>query len=206
MELQRQRHLLNDLQQAFNVESKITSAFIVERLFNMERSLRRLEENLLPESPKPQAPPPKSVLMFSVSSRCLSTSAPLSEVVTAFFVDDYPAGYLLETQSPSWDELDSQGKKKLRNKFSLIKRVVRLVLMHADSFPVNTGNRVQYKKDIFAIARAAEVQIRAALGFDAKTTITRHKLEKQPGLKELEKALKLPDNTPEDMRKFFNTN
>jgi hypothetical protein len=42
MELQRQRHILNDLQQAFNVESKITSAFIVERLFNMERSLRRL--------------------------------------------------------------------------------------------------------------------------------------------------------------------
>jgi hypothetical protein len=94
----------------------------------MERSIRRLEENLLPEGPKPQAPSPKSVLMFSVSSKCLSTSASLSEVTTAFFVDDYPAGYVLETQSPSWGELDSQGKKKLRNKFSLIKRAVRLVL------------------------------------------------------------------------------
>ena len=145
--------------------------------------------------------------MFSVSSRCLSASASLSEVATAFFVDDYPVGYILETQSPSWDELDSQGKKKLHNKFSLIKRAVRLVLMHADSFPVDTGNRSQYKKDyVSAIARAAEEQIRAALGFNAtKSTITRHKLEKQPGLKELEQTLKLPDsNTPEDMRKFFN--
>jgi hypothetical protein len=77
------------------------------------------------------------------------------------------------------------------------------VLMHADSFPVNTGNRLQYKKDVFAIARTAEEQIRAALGFDAKTTITRHKLAKQPGLTELEKTLKLPDNIPKDVCKFF---
>jgi hypothetical protein len=70
MEQQRQRHILSDLQHAFTVESRITSSFIVERLFNMERSLRRIEENLLPEAPKPQAPSSlKSVLMFSVSSK-----------------------------------------------------------------------------------------------------------------------------------------
>jgi hypothetical protein len=75
--------------------------------------------------------------------------------------------------------------------------------MHADSFPVNNGNRSQYKKDVFTIAsRAAEEQIRTALGFD-KSTITCHKLEKQPGLKELEKTLKLPDNMPEEVCKFF---
>lgn len=204
MELQRQRHILNDLQQAFNVESKITSCFIVERLFNMERSLKRLEENLLPEAPKPKSPL-KRALMFSVSSKCLSTSASLAEVTTAFFVDDYRTGYDLESKSPAWNELDPPARKKLRNKYSLIKRAVRLVLMHADSFPLVSNNRAQHKKDVSAMTRAAEERIRIVLRFDPKSTITRSKLEKQPGLKELEGSLKLPDNTPGDWHKFFKT-
>jgi hypothetical protein len=72
MELQHQRHVLNDIQNAFNVESKITSSsFIVERLFNMEKSLRRLEENLIPQVTTPVTPPPTSrgVIRFSVSSK-----------------------------------------------------------------------------------------------------------------------------------------
>jgi hypothetical protein len=107
MELQRLKYSMNDLRQAFSVESKITSTHVVERLFNMERSLRRLEENLLPEAPKPETSPSKGVLFFSVSSKCLSTSASLSEVTTAFFVDDYRTGYTLETKSPAWNERDS---------------------------------------------------------------------------------------------------
>jgi len=155
MELQRQKHILNDLQQAFTVESKITSAFIVERLFKMETSLKRLEENLLPEAPKPEHPL-KRTLMFSVSSKCLSTSASLAEVTTAFFVDDYRTGYDLESRSPSWNKLDPQARKKLRNKHSLTKRAVRLVLMHVDSFPLDFNNSAQHKKDVFSTARSAE--------------------------------------------------
>jgi hypothetical protein len=56
MELQHHRHLLNDIRSAINVESKITSSFIVERMFNIEKSLRRLEENLIGEAPKPPTP------------------------------------------------------------------------------------------------------------------------------------------------------
>jgi hypothetical protein len=202
MEQQRQRHILNDLQQAFNVESRITSSFIVERLFNMEKSLRRLEENLLPEA-QPQAPPSsQNVLMFSVSSKSLSTGASLSEVTAAFFADDYPTGWSLQLKSPSYNELDGPGKKKMKNRFSLIKRAVRLVLGHADSFPVNRGNRSQYKQDAFAIARVAEERIRTALQLD-KSTITINKMEKIPGLSEYEKTLNLPENTPDDMRIFF---
>ena len=79
--------------------------------------------------------------------------------------------------------------------------------MHADSFPVkNTTNRVEYKKDVYSTARAAEDRVRVALRFQDNTVITRRKLEKQPGLKDLELALSLPTNTPDDWRKFFNTN
>jgi len=65
----RQRHILNDLQQGFNVESKITSSFIVDRMFNMEKSLKRLEENLVPTAPAPPSPLQKRALMFSVTMR-----------------------------------------------------------------------------------------------------------------------------------------
>ncbi|KAG7352076.1 hypothetical protein IV203_008124 [Nitzschia inconspicua] len=68
MKLQQHRHMLNDILQAFNVESKITSSFIVERLFHMSRSLRRFEENLIGEAPKPVTPPSKGVIRFSINS------------------------------------------------------------------------------------------------------------------------------------------
>ncbi|KAG7356501.1 hypothetical protein IV203_001187 [Nitzschia inconspicua] len=208
MELQRQRRVLNDIRNAFNVESKITSSFIIEKLFKMERSIRRLEENLIGEAPASAPPPSKGVIRFSISSKGLPKNASLSEVTTAFFADDYMTGYLLDTKSPSWNELDAQEKKSLRSKFSCIKRAVRIVLQHADSFPLKSNNPVQYKDLIRGIATKAEEKIRENLGFDSKT-ITIYKVEKQltlPRMKGLEKSLNLPDNTPDDMRKFFNSN
>jgi hypothetical protein len=109
-------------------------------------------------------------------------------------------------KNPSWDELDSQQKKSLRSKFGSIKRAVRIVLGHADSFPLMPNNPSQYKSIVQEIATAAEKRIRDALGFDDNTIISIYKLEKQlklPAMKELEKSLSLPDNTPDDMRKFF---
>ena len=97
-----------------------------------------------------------------------------------------------------------EGKKKLRNQFSLTKRAVRLVLMNADSFPLASSHDGRLlKKDVFAIACAAEERIRSLLRFPAKARITRSTLEKQAGLRELEQTLKLPANTPNDWRKFF---
>jgi len=201
MELQRHRDILNNLQQAFNVESKITSSFTVERLFKMEMSLKRLEDDLLPEAPKPEHPL-KRMQMFSVSGKCLSTSASLAEATTAFFVDDCRTGCDLESRSPAWNDLE---RKKLRHKCSLTKRAVRLVLMHADSFPLASNNSAQCKKDVFSTARSAEERIRVVLRFDPKSTITRSKLEKQPGPKKSEGTLKLPDDTPDGWCKFFKT-
>jgi hypothetical protein len=147
----------------------------------------------------------KGVIRFSISSQSLPKYASLSDVTTAFFVDNYCAGYAMDTKSPPCNELDSQQKKSLRNKFGSIKHAVRMVLMHADAYPVMPNNPSEYKGVIHAIATAAEKRILDAFGLEDKT-ISIYKLEKQlklPAMKELEKSLRLPDNTPDDMRKFF---
>lgn len=143
---------------------------------------------------------------FSVSSKCLPTSASLSEVTAAFFVDDCRTGCTLETKSPAWNERDFPTKKKLWGQYSLIRRTVRLVLMHADSFPPplsSNTNRAQHKREVFAMAREAEERLRVVLRFDAKAVSTRSKLEKVLGLKETEATLRLPANTPDDWCKFI---
>jgi len=202
MELQHQRHTLNDIRNAFNVESKITSSFIVERLFNIEKSVRRLEDRLIGEAPAPVPPPALNVIRFSISSQCLPNNASLSDVTITFFANNYPTGYAMDTKGPTWNELDPQQKKSLRNKFGSIKRAVRMVLMHADAYPV-----IANKSAIRVIATAAEKRLLDALGLEDKS-ISIYKLEKQlklPEMKEMlvEKSLKLPENTPDDMRKFF---
>ena len=208
MEQQNQRHILNDLLQGFNVESRITSSSIVDKLFKMEQVQRRMERHLLPEVPvRAMTSLPVKIIPFSIESKDLPTSASLSEITTAFFTKDYRRAYEYEVKSPAWSEYDKSVKTKLKNAFSLIKRVVRLVLMNADSFPETNANaatsRAEYKKDVYGLARAAEDRIRVALRFDDKSVITRRKLERQPGLSDLEKALSLPSNTPDHWRKFF---
>ena len=96
--------------------------------------------------------------------------------------------------------MDPSQKKKLCNRYSLIKRTVRLVLLHSDSYP-----SAPTKNIVLVIAKAAEERIRESLGFDTGVNITMSKLEKQPSLKELEQSLMLPDDTPEQMPKYFNT-
>jgi len=88
-----------------------------------------------------------------------------------------------------WKDMEPQEKKSIRNKFGSVKRAVKMVLMHADSYPLMPEDRSKHK----------------ALGFEDKT-ISMCKLEKalkDPNMKELERTLKLPTNTPEDARKFF---
>ena len=76
--------------------------------------------------------------------------------------------------------------------------------MHADSYPLMPEDPSQHKEVLQRIATAAEERIRNDLGFENKrisvSTLTSH-----PVIKNL-KTLKLPDNTPRDMRKFFNSN
>ena len=205
MELQRQRHVLNDIRNAFNVESKITSSFIIERLFKMEKSMQRLERELVGEPPASASPSSKGVQSYSVSIRKLAKSAPLTKVTTRFFVDNYPAGYQKCMKSPAWDESDGDERRKCSQRFSSIKKAVRVVLSHSDSFRLKPTNPApgQHKDVIHGIATKAEERIREAFGFNPKPfVISVYKLEPfHPRMKKLD----LPDNTPDDMRKFFDS-
>ena len=69
-------------------------------------------------------------------------------------------------------------------------------------------------KDVIqGVSIAAEKRLREAFGevlqeeVDSDKTLSVHKLEKLvklPPVKKMEKSLSLPDDTPEDARKFFN--
>jgi hypothetical protein len=76
--------------------------------------------------------------------------------------------------------------------------------MYAESFPMKPKNPAQYKEIIRDTATKAEQRIRQMIEYDDTTTITIHKLEKLlKQVKELETSGRLPDNTPDDMRKYF---
>jgi len=156
---------------------------------------------------------PKGVIRFSISCKSLPTCASLVDVTTAFFADNCYAGHALDMKSASYDELDPQGKKSMRNKFATVKRAVRMVLLHADSYPSKPKNPSHHKDLIRGIATLAEKRLRKheALGFKDKETVSVCKLEKQLGevpaavKEELEKK-PLPVDTPDDMCKFFSSN
>ncbi|CAB9513877.1 expressed unknown protein [Seminavis robusta] len=199
MNVQRQQHMLNDMRNAIQNESRITSTFIVGQLCTMNQAIQRLERNLIGEAPEPTQPKSKGIIKFSINTEGKNTS--LTELTTAFFAEDYRAGYALDQRSGSWDELSKPDKRTLINKFGSMKRAVRFVLMHADEFPP-TAN----KEEIRRIAKPAEDQIRQSLQFEKDKVITHSKLERKlklPAFREIEKKGKLPENTPEDWRKFF---
>ena len=76
--------------------------------------------------------------------------------------------------------------------------------MHADSYPLIPEDPSHYNEVLRRIATAAEERIRSNLGFENKR-ISIHTLTSHSMLKTLEKTLKLPVNTPDDIRKFFNS-
>jgi hypothetical protein len=171
----------------------------------MGKAIQRLEKNLIGEAPKPTAPP-KGLIKFSINVDLLSKYPSLIEVTIAFFADDFRGGYALDQRHESWNALDPQEKKSLTNKFTTIKRAVKIVLMHADDFPLMPTNPLQYKEEIRRIATAAEDRVRKDFDFGDKV-ITPNKLQRQlkdvPRFRETEMKGKLPDNTPEDWRRFF---
>ncbi|CAB9527068.1 expressed unknown protein [Seminavis robusta] len=197
MNVQRQQHMLNDMRNAIQNESRIMSSFIVGQLCTMNQAIQRLERNLIGEAPEPPQHKSKCLIKFSTNTEGKNTS--LTELTTAFFAEDYRAGYALDQRSGSWDELSKP--RTLINKFGSMKCAVRFVLMHADEFPP-TAN----KEEIRRIAKPAEDQIRQTLQFEKDKVITHSKLERKlklPAFREIEKKGKLPENTPEDWRKFF---
>jgi len=212
MKVLRQGHVINSIQHG-QVADKNTLKFMVEEMYNTGQIVRRLETNLIGAvtTPAPVTPQKKRPLRFSTSSKTLSKNASLTETTTAFFADDYKAGYELDTKSLEYKEMDAPEKKSLRNKFSSIKRAVRAVMMYADSYPQESEDEApsHYKEKVRRIASAAEERIRDDFEeFKDKKDkiITIYKLEKvlkRQEIKELERTWTLPEDAPEEARKFF---
>lgn len=203
MKLQQQQHMINDIHRTLGAERAINNEYIIGKIYNMDRSMRRLENHLIGKVPKPDVTPSSQcVIPFSISSKAFTKQMTVTDATVQFFVDKHPAGLILDMKSDSWKDLDSTEKKRLRNLFNSTKRAVRMVLMHADSFPPTPDK--QFKETLRRTATAAEERIRNDFGFGDKT-ISIWKLADHPMTKTLEKTLELPENTPEDIRKIFTT-
>ena len=130
----------------------------------------------------------------------------VSDVFVSFFYEDHRAGFELDKNSEAWKEdMEKPEKKTHKNLFGKIKRAVRFLLMHADEFPLIPDDPSKYKEVLRRSATAAEERIRNSLDFGDKK-ISIYTMVNLPNLKDLEKKLNLPANTPEDWRKFFKSN
>lgn len=202
MSLQHQQHVINDMRAHTCSESVLRDEFVLSKPHAMAGSIQRLENHLVGEA-KPDAilsfHRSKVIMRFSISRESLTKDASVAEVTVRFFVDDCAAGFDSDKRSDSWKDLDKQEKKSVRDHFQSIKRAVRMVPMHADSFP---DPSTQLKERLRLMATSAEERTHNDLGFGNRR-ITVHTLTQHPDIKTLENTLKLPDNAPEEMRKFF---
>ena len=167
----------------------------------MAKSIQRLEAHFLPPGKSVPATSPKGVIKFSVNVKGIDLKhESIAVATTKFFTQKYAAGFALDKERESWNALGKDHRKSLSNKFTAIKCAVRMVLMHADSFPTSPD-----KNSIERIAKAAEERIRNDFEFKKNETITVCKIQKHEKTKELQPILELPANTPEDVKKFFNS-
>ena len=92
----------------------------------------------------------------------------LVDVFTVFFVDNYSIGFILDKESESWND-DITERKRVRNLFANIKRVVRMMLMHSDLYPLIPDDPANCKEVVRRIAKNAEERIQNDLDFGSKT-------------------------------------
>jgi hypothetical protein len=187
-ELRHQKHLINDLRRHSQLEI-VTGDFVIRKICSMNQSIKRIENHLMGEAPRPDTPSSsEGTIKFSISSKGITKQMSLADVTTAFFVDNYPTGYALDLKSDSWRDLDKTEQKRIRNHFGNIKRAVRMVLMHADSYPLIPEDPSQYKEVTRRIAVSAEERIRNEFGFGNKTKISIYTLTTHPEMKTFEKT------------------
>ncbi|CAB9519414.1 hypothetical protein SEMRO_1015_G231490.1 [Seminavis robusta] len=164
----------------------------------MAETLQMLKDHFIPPAPEPTPAPSKGVMKFSVTSKSLTKNSSIADVTTKFFVDNYPAGFALDKESDLWKDLGKDQHKKLCNQFAAIKCAVRMMLMHADSFPLNPD-----KCSIESMAKLAEEKIQNDFGFTKTETITVYKVQKHSKTKQLQVTLKFPASTTELVRNYF---
>lgn len=125
----RHQFLKNDITEILRDETSVRY-----NLLSMASSIHRIENHLMGYS-KSDMPAPRGVIKFSISSKGLTNQRSVVDVTIAFFVDNYPAGFTLDKESESWKDQDASERKRLRNHFAAVKRAVRMILMHLDSYP-----------------------------------------------------------------------
>ena len=207
MELQRHRHLLNDMHYGLvGIETQLTNKYVLDKLHNLEIMFQRLEGALqlqLPPPPALPAYPPPGQIRFTVLCNQLSKRPSVVEVMTGFFLEDYRASYALEKKSPWWQDKPKSEREAVVKKFCLYKRIAKVVLGHADAYPLRSS-KPSDRAVITGILTVAENKLRERLGIAETGLLTVSKLEKQlAGLKDYEQSLELPTDTPLDMRDFF---
>ena len=202
--MQRLQHQVSDIRRNQQCE-RITASCLFENLHKLTKAVERIERHVVGNLPEPSnnalAPNISSVIKFSVSSKALTNLTSIADVTVAFFMDDYPTGYQRDLKDELWSDLPMNERKKLRNLYSTIRRSVRFVLMHVDSFPPKSSPK-SWKESLRSVATIAQEQIRERLGFGDKV-ITIYKLTDHVAIRKLEKSMKLPDDTPEDICKIL---
>ena len=201
--IQQLRRQLTDVQEILTHYLTSTHQHLHETQ-NVAESVRRIERHLLPDRPQSVSPQPSiDVTKFTVSSKGITNQMSVSDVFVSFFYEDYCSGFELDKKSEAWKEdMDTPERKHYKNRFAKIKRAVRMVLMHADEFPMIPDDPSNYKEVLRRTATSAEERVRSSLNFGDKR-ISFYTLTNHPELKELEAKLNLPANTPDDWQKFF---
>jgi len=168
--VQQLRRQLNDMTEIMthnlnlNHQHHFTQSALVD-------SVRRIESHLLGDRPQSVSSQPSSsvITKFTVSSKGITNRMSVSDVFVSFFYEDYRAGFELDKNSEAWKEdMDATEKKKHKNLFAKIKRAIRMVLMHADDFPLPPDDPSKYKEVLRRTTSAAEDRIRNSLAFGEK--------------------------------------
>jgi len=198
------QHKLNDTRCQVCCDRAMNNDFMIAKMHSMSSSIRRIETHLMGEPASLQVMLVPRAINFSISSKGLTNRKTLTDVTVAFFTEKCVAGFAQDKESTSWKNLELTERKRLRNLFGNIKRAVRMVLMHADSFPspVPDSPDSSWKESLRRTATEAEDRIRNKLELGNKN-LSIYKLTTHPLMKTLEETMKLPENTPEDLRKFF---
>jgi hypothetical protein len=201
--VQQLRRQLNDMQELMTHGLNLNHRLHVDQC-TLLTSVRRMETHLLGNRPETVSPSPSSnVTPFTVSMKGFTNQKSMSDVFVSFFDEDYRAGFELDKKSEAWKEdMDAPEKKRYKNLFTKIKRAIKIALMHVDEFPLIPDDPSKYKEVLRRTATVAEERIRNSLDYGDKK-ISIYTLVNLPDIKDREKTLKLPDDTPEEMRKFF---
>jgi hypothetical protein len=125
-------------------------------------SVRRIESHLGGNRPQSVPPQPSSdITKFTVSSKGITNHMSVSDVFVSFFSEDYRAGFELDKKSEAWKEdMGVPERKRYKNLFAKIKRAIRMVLMHADKFPLIPDDPSKYKE---VLRRTASVSASATV-------------------------------------------